>query len=219
MGPSAIAEVTERLDSFAGACTFLSRLFLLPAEERLLAAVADASLLADWPLRRDELTTEGLALLHQAACGPERETVADLDADYQTLFVGPGHVLACPYESVYLSDEHLIFEQQTLSVRTFYADFGVQAPELNKEPDDHIGLELSFIAHLCVLGMDAVDVGSEDDLATVLEAIGRFVREHLLLWGFDCLERLEAGAQTRFYRGLGLLAQGSLRQLAASFAP
>jgi TorA maturation chaperone TorD len=211
--------VTEtRLDAVAGACTFLSRLFLRRADDALLAAVADPDLVADWPLDPDDATARGLELMHRAAVTAGPHTLAELTKDYEVLFVGPGHVLACPYESVYRSEEHLTFERETLAVRGFYARFGVQAPALNREPDDHIGLELDFIAHLCVLALDALDDGDAEMAAAVQAAVGVFLREHLLCWVVDCLDRVDAGATTPFYRGVGLLARGSVEQLRDAFA-
>lgn len=216
MAPTVAA---ERLDSFGAACTFLSRLFLRPPDDHLIASVADADLWQQWPLHRDEWTERGLAGMHQAVTGEDRETVEELARDYQRLFVGPAHVIACPYESVYLSDEHLIFEEQTLAVRHFYARFGLQAPSLNREPDDHLGLELDFLARLSVLGLDALDDGDLESVGAVTDAIGQFLTEHLLRWVFDCLERLHVGANTRFYRGVSLLTEGAVHQLRMAFVP
>src|SRR4029078_9944686 len=108
--------------------------------------------------------------------------------------------LACPYESVYLSDEHLTFEQQTLEVRAFYNRFGVQAPSLGKEPYDHIGLELSFIAHLCVLGLDAIDASDEDAQNAMIASVGDFLEQHLLRWVDDCLHRGLGAGTNAVYR-------------------
>ena len=58
--PSAVGEV---LDSYAGACTFLSRLFLQPVDESLVTALRDGSVLEDWPLAEDEDTVRGLKAL------------------------------------------------------------------------------------------------------------------------------------------------------------
>jgi TorA maturation chaperone TorD len=201
------------LDSYAGACTFLSRLFLQPADQSLVTVLRDGPLLEDWPLAEDEDTVRGLRALRAG-------TMTSLDVlgvDHRDLFEGPDHVLACPYESVYLSDEHLTFEQQTLEVRAFYNRFGVQAPSLGKEPDDHIGLELSFIAHLCVLGLDAVDASDEDAQNAMIASVGDFLEQHLLRWVDDCLNGVVENATTDFYRGLGHLTRGTVRQLQATF--
>lgn len=210
MQTSTVAEV---LDAHAGACTFLSRLFLEPVDQSLVIALRDAAVLSDWPLAADEATVAGLHALRVGATAP----LDLLVVDHRDLFEGPDHVLACPYESVYLSDEHLTFEQQTLDVRAFYNRFGVQAPSSGTEPDDHIGLELSFISHLCVLGLDAIESRDADAETAMIASVGDFLSQHLLRWVDDCLDRVVEHATTDFYRGLGHLTRGTVRQLQATF--
>ena len=207
------ATVAETLDAYAGACTFLSRLFLEPVDKTLISTLRDGSVLAEWPLEADEHTVRGLDAMRAGATTP----LDVLLVDRRDLFEGPDHVLACPYESVYLSEEHLTFEEQTLNVRAFYNRFGVQAPSMGNEPDDHIGLELSFLAHLCVLGLDAIESGDADAESAVLASIADFLGQHLTLWVNDCLDRVVEHATTDFYRGLGHLTRGTVRQLQATF--
>jgi TorA maturation chaperone TorD len=206
-------EVGEVLDAYAGACAFLSRLFLEPVDETLHTALRDGPILSDWPLEQDEETVRGL----QGMRAGTRTSLDVLLVDHRDLFEGPDHVLACPYESVYLSEEHLTFEEQTLRVRAFYNRFGVQAPSVGKEPDDHIGLELSFISHLCVLGLDAIEASDADAETAMIASIGDFLESHLLRWVDDCLDRVVEHATTDFYRGLGHLTRGTVRQLQATF--
>jgi len=208
-----LARVGETLDAYAAACAFLSRLFLRPVDETLIAALREGSALADWPMEEDEETVRGLDAMRAGASTP----LDVLLVDHRDLFEGPDHVLACPYESVYLSEEHLTFEAQTLNVRAFYNRFGVQAPSLGNEPDDHIGLELSFISHLCVLALDANDIADTDAETAVIASIGDFLEQHLLLWVDGCLNRVIEHATTDFYRGLGHLTRGTVRQLQATF--
>ena len=210
---TAPSKVGEVLDSYAGACAFLSRLFLEPADESLITALRDGAVLADWPLEADEDTVRGIEALRAGATTP----LDVLLVDHRDLFEGPDHVLACPYESVYLSEEHLTFEEQTLDVRAFYNRFGVQAPSVGKEPDDHIGLELSFISHLCVLGLDAIEAADADAETAMIASIADFLEQHLLRWVNDCLDSVVEHATTDFYRGLGHLTRGTVRQLQATF--
>ena len=48
-----------------------------------------------------------------------------------------------PPESVYFSEERLVFQEETLQVREWYRRFDLQSVKLH-EPDDHVGLELTF---------------------------------------------------------------------------
>jgi len=201
------------LDGYAAACAFLSRLFLEPADESLVGALREGPLLTDWPMEADEDTVRGLQELRAGMTTP----LDVLLVDHRDLFEGPDHVLACPYESVYLSEEHLTFEEQTLAVRAFYRRFGVEAPLLGREPDDHIGLELSFISHLCTLGLDAIEAADADAETAMIATVGDFLDQHLLRWVEGCLDRIGENATTDFYRGLGHLTRGTVRQLEATF--
>jgi TorA maturation chaperone TorD len=211
--PPKVPSVAELLDAYAGACTFLSRLFLEPVDQSLISALRGGPVIADWPMEPDQDTVRGLEALWAGASTP----LDVLLVDHRDLFEGPDHVLACPYESVYLSEEHLTFEEQTLDVRAFYNRFGVEAPAVGKEPDDHIGLQLSFISHLCVLGLDAIEASDADAETAMIASIGDFLEQHLLRWVDDCLDRVVEHATTDFYRGLGHLTRGTVRQLQATF--
>ncbi|NLT31326.1 MAG: molecular chaperone TorD family protein, partial [Propionibacterium sp.] len=122
----------------AAACVFLSNLLLRPEAGARLAETLDADTARQWPLRGNSDITAGVQVLLDALAA--EVPAADLEADYDRLFVGPGPMLACPYESVHRSREGLTFEAETLQVRMSYAAFGLRAPAFNKEPDDHLGL-------------------------------------------------------------------------------
>jgi TorA maturation chaperone TorD len=64
-----------------------------------------------------------------------------------------------PWASVYLSKERLIFDENTLAVRRFYRDWKLETVHYKKEPDDHIGLELEFMAILSERTLAAYEKG------------------------------------------------------------
>ncbi|OLN32545.1 TorD/DmsD family molecular chaperone [Desulfosporosinus metallidurans] len=68
--------------------------------------------------------------------------------EFNRLFVGPTSPAAPPYESVYLSPDHLVMQEQTLAVRKLYIQEGLQALAQGGEPDDFIATELEFAAYL-----------------------------------------------------------------------
>jgi putative dimethyl sulfoxide reductase chaperone len=143
------------------------------------------------------------------------ETFTGLRTDYFALFVGVGKVLAPPWESVYFSVERLLFQEQTLQVRAWYRRFGLELEKLNKEPDDHIGLELSFLAHLAGLGLQAVESGDEDKVQEIVAAQRDFLSQHLLRWASKWNELVQQHAQLDFYKGIALLVHGAVRSLAS----
>ena len=190
---------------------FLGRCFYAPPRAAWLAALADGRLFGAWPLPTDEAdTAAGLAVL-AAYC--DRWDPAQLDAltwDFNRLFVGPGEMLAPPWESVHRSRTKLTFQEPTLQVRALYAAFGVQAPALHREPDDHLALELDFLATLSERAVEAGDRGDGEQLEGCLRAQQAFLRDHLLAWAPTCLALVEKHAETDYYRGAARLTRGSL---------
>jgi TorA maturation chaperone TorD len=138
----------------------------------------------------------------------------DLQSDYFSLFVGAGKVLAPPWESVYFSEERLLFQEQTLAVRAWYRRFGLEIEKLHQEPDDHLGLELAFLAHLASLGLAELERQDSDGVEAILNAQRNFVQQHLLRWEGEWSGLVLEHARTDFYRGLARLTHGALRALA-----
>ena len=136
-----------------------------------------------------------------------------LQDDHLRLFVGLTKVLAPMWESVYFSEKKLMFQEQTLEIREWYARFGLQAERINREPDDHIGLEMLFIAHLASLAFQAIENGDQDSLDEILQAQKEFLSEHLLRWGPVWAKLVKQHAATDFYRGIAHLVHGSLLAL------
>jgi TorA maturation chaperone TorD len=141
----------------------------------------------------------------------------DLKADYTRLFVGVGKVLAPPWESVYFSEDRMIFQKETLEVRNWYQRFGLELENLHKEPDDHIGLEMSFVAYLAELGIKLLDEQDEEKYQFLNDAKRQFLSEHLLQWGPAWCALVKEHAKTDFYRGLGYLTMGALLTIAEKY--
>ena len=196
------------LDRFAGAFTALSGLLLAAPNSTRLERVRDEELVGEWPLQEDPHSHRGLDLLRESVLAGENE--GDVRRDYNRLFFGPGPMIAPPYESVHLSEDHLVFEMQTMQVRAAYAQFGLAAPRLNQEPDDHIGLEMGFLGALCVRAMDAIDARDDAELGRLLAGVQSFLELHLLVWGQRCLTLAANESQTFFYQGVASLGVGAL---------
>jgi TorA maturation chaperone TorD len=117
-------------------------------------------------------------------------------SDYVKLFIGPGKPLAVPWGSVYLNTEGLLFTEETLKVRQFYELSGMKAVKKKSEPDDHIGLELEFIAYL--FKVDKADAARE------------FAEKFIVPWISQWNADVQKYAATGFYRGLGGMAAGGI---------
>jgi TorA maturation chaperone TorD len=208
----------DRASSLAGeALVFglLGKLWFDYPERLWLQSLAGEAIFDEIPFGADQPeVVAGLAMLQQWS----REhppanlngSFDDLQADYTHLFIGPGKVVAPPWESVYFNEERQTFQAQTLQVRSWFRRFGLESVKLYNEPDDHAGLELAFLAHLAQLGLAALEQGDEPRLDRILEAQRKFLAEHPLQWMPAWCHQIEENANTSFYRGAARLTRGVL---------
>lgn len=194
------------LDAAASAWTVLSAAFGRPPAEEFCDSLRSPEQLAGWPYD-DALSTGGVRLLVRSA--EAGETLPQLVADHRRLLLGPERLPVSPWESVHRSQEGLVFEPETMAVRAFYRRFDVRAPRLNVEPDDHVSLECSFLAHLCVTALEVLDRGG--DPSRFIEGYQQFVGQHASRWMPQYFEGVGEHAGTDFYRGLAALGAGAVR--------
>ena len=102
--------------------------------------------------------------------------------EFNRLFVGPTAPVAPPYESVYLSPDHLVMGEQTLAVRKIYTQEKLQALEQGHEPDDFIATELEFTAYLISRIMDAQAANNDIQTQLYKALYHEFWAQHPSLW-------------------------------------
>jgi TorA maturation chaperone TorD len=127
------------------------------------------------------------------------ELVSAARTDWLVLLMGVGKVLAPPWASVYLDKDKLLFSEQTLHVRRFYEHYGFIIKQKYREPDDHLGLELEFIARL---------LEREEH-----EVADTFIRDYIQPWIGVWNKDVSLNAKTGYYRALGNLAVGGIDSL------
>lgn len=203
-------------------CGLLGRLLYAEPDQAWLQTLAAEAVFDDIPFGADQPeVVAGLELLQawgqEHRAGLSDEDFASLRGDYARLFQGPGKLLAAPWESAQMTAERQLFQGPTLQVRGWYRRFGLEAARLHTEPDDHIGLELSFLAHLAQLGLEALAQGDEPRLNETLSAQRDFLKAHPLRWTPLWCEQVERHARTDFFRGVARVARGVLAELAATF--
>jgi putative dimethyl sulfoxide reductase chaperone len=186
-------------------------------EERTwLQSLIDEDVFAEAPFAAEtEEAQTGLRLLQEwGKNGLSDESFENLQADYTRLFIGPGKVIAAPWESVYTGKERLTFQEQTLDVRYWYRRFGLEADKIHREPDDHIGLELLFLSHMATKGIQALKTKDDPHFEELLSAQKEFLQKHLGAWALTWCGLVEKNARTDFYKGLASLLRGALSELA-----
>jgi TorA maturation chaperone TorD len=211
-------DLMETLTAEALVFGYLNRVFYEKPKAEFLNMQKSEALFAHWPLEvDDESTVTGLKIMGDFTDSWEPKMLDTLKHDYRRLFIGPGHIPAPPWESVYLSIDGLVYEEQTMAVRKFYARYDLQSPKRYKEPDDHFGLEMAFLAHLCTVALASMQVEDATCLESHLGAQRDFLKEHVLLWAPTFLKRVIDHAQTAYYRGAAYLALGSIHHAAELF--
>lgn len=195
---------------------FLSRVFLMEPEARFLETLRDLNPLRDWPVPcpRPE-TVRGLKEMSGVLDALSRESLEELRRDFTRLFIGPGEAAAPPYESFYLGGNGLLFDEVTLNVRYVYREYSLRAPRKNREPDDHIGLELALVSELAGR-QSQLDPRRVDDTHQTVSGLSSFLSRHLLRWSEEFLDRMLAAARTDFYRGAARMTRGTLAEMASA---
>ncbi|MBK8447195.1 MAG: molecular chaperone TorD family protein [Micropruina sp.] len=194
------------LENLAAGFASLGRLHRDPPSQHVLDAVRE--LLDDWPLPDTEAAARGIDSWRRSAAAAEDAELVRTDHD--RLYGAAAEALVAPYESVHRGADGLVFDRYTLDVRQAYARLGLVAPALNREPDDHIGLEFDFVAQALLQLLETGD-------AAIAETVRAFLHDHLLVWAPDLLSAVEQRADTDFMRGLAQLSQGALQSARASF--
>jgi len=141
--------------------------------------------------------------------------LVELAADYAELFLGVGYArgkgegIPHPSESVYLGG--YLYSDVVEKLFDAYLEEGlVKSPDFN-EPEDHIALELYFMAHLCRKANMHLDLGRQQDLLKYLNMQKAFLNEHLLKWAPRLAEDIIKYANTIFYRAIGKIMREFLK--------
>jgi TorA maturation chaperone TorD len=200
-------------------CGLLGRILYEDPNRDWLEQLVREDVFSEIPLGAGQLDIErSRELLSQWSqkyqSGLTDEEFAAIQTDQLYLFFGVQHSLAPIWESVYFNEDRLLFQEQTLQVREWYARFNLQFEHLGTQPDDHIGIEFSFVAHLAALSLQSLENGDGASAKALLQNQRDFLSEHLLIWASYWADLVQKSARTDFYRGLSILACGALETIA-----
>ncbi len=130
------------------------------------------------------------------------EVLKQAEEEYMRLFVGPGHVKAPIWESVYFDREGLMFGENTLQVRAFYQKHGVEFHLKNQQPEDHMAVELDFM--LFLLKKES-DCKCNCEFLSNIESQKEFLQNHILSWCHLFAERIIKHSESKLYVGIAYL--------------
>lgn len=148
---------------------------------------------------------EGIALLPDP---PDDETLEWLAVDFADIYLNYS-LRASPFESVWLDEDGLLHQQPMFNVRRWYERYGVAAREWRLRSDDHLTLQLEFLA----LVLDPAADEEEDTPAARLSDAARFMDEHLLRWLPDFAACVSRRCGTIYFAGIALLTAAYAEEL------
>ena len=135
--------------------------------------------------------------------------------DYTRLFLGPNHIAAKPYGSIWLEGQNSVMGDSTMAVQALYAQGGFDMSDDFREVPDHIAVELEFLYLLIYRENEAQRNGQADALRENAELRKRFLEHHLGRWVVLFAAAVKAGAQSSYYRQLAELTERFVNMEAA----
>ena len=150
--------------------------------------------------------SEGYAMIESFINENRKDPLTDLAVEYAGVFLGAGAVdkykSANPYGSVYTHPERLIMQDERDKVVAIYRKHGVDKKQGFDVPEDHISIELEFMAYLCSA---AKECGDQTKFREYLEIQKEFITKHLLNWIPQFNQDILRLSKTDFYKGLAVL--------------
>lgn len=178
----------------------LARLHDREMDDSLIAVLVDIGFPDNLALLPDDATREAMRNTiidlqknwRNATFGAGMTAADALAADYAGIYLN-GACTASPYESVWLTDEHLTCQLPMFELRARYEKAGLGVDDWRKRYDDHFVLQFQYLAHC--LRSESVPI----------DEIGRFLDEHVGHWFPDFAKAVMQRGDTDFYRGLAVI--------------
>ena len=164
----------------------------------------------------DELLKDGFIALSATIKDFEKNVdksnlLTDLAAEYASLFLNAGPSPVYLVESVYLGKHHLLYEEPYFEVLDAYKTLGFEKSPKFKEPEDHLAVELEFMAKLIDLTMQNLDENNLEYAKGYLKLQKEFLDDHLIKWVPQLCQKLEEASSNKFYKSLAKLLHGLIK--------
>jgi TorA maturation chaperone TorD len=212
-----LAEASRVNATRAVVYSFLSRAFKVEIDERFLRDVAEMGptiMILSESQTGSKLKEAGRLLVEFAKQSKDLEgekkedLLTDLAAEYASLFLNMGPKPVHLVESVYLSRDHLLYQQSYHEIIQAYKSLGYEKEKGFREPEDHVAVEFDFMSNLCKWSSRTLDSGEIEKGITYLNLQTEFLRDHLIRWVPALCRKLEKMAASNFYKGLAYFTDG-----------
>lgn len=145
----------------------------------------------------------------------EKETadmLEDLAADYAKTFLAAGDAAgkaAFPYESVYTGTDSQFGGSVQMNLNAEYAARGFSMREdMFKIMEDHIGLELNYMAELLKEQAEMIEAGEEKKADKLSKNMKKFFRRHISNWVNLFANDIYKYTQRDFYKAIARILLG-----------
>lgn len=215
------AELVENLVDF---CENRARVYALLSrcyEKELDAAFATELAEAARVESDDPALADGFAALQADVAMCDDEQLEMLAVTFDRVFFGMGPRTAqkaFPYESVYTSEGGLMMQDAYSQVLRVYRDAGFAKNPGFTEPEDHLAVELAFMALLCGRAVEALRAGDEAGAERQLRAQRLFLQDHLLNWIERFIGDMRKAAEDGLYLDLAAFTEAYLKADEAAVA-
>lgn len=197
-----VSQMRVRADVYG----LLARFFRVEADQELLDLLGSAS----QETGTDQMS-RGLCAMKAWVGAPGADPLKALAIDYVKAFIGTGidgHEAAYPFESAYVSENHLLMQASRDEVLAIYL-----SEDLGRVPswtvgEDHVALELEFMQTMARRTAEALEAGNEPEADRLLDVQRNFLHDHLGAWAPAFARDTRLFARTDFYRGAADMLEG-----------
>lgn len=197
--PMELAEnLIEFCENRARVYTLLSRCYESEVGASFAAELAQANGIES----DDSKVAAEFTLLQEALEDCDEARIEQLAVVFNRAFFGMGPRTAqkaFPYESVYTSEGGLMMQDAYSEVLQVYRSANFTKNPDFTEPEDHVAVELAFMALLCERAVEALQGGNEEAAERSLAVQRSFLQQHLLNWIAPFARDVRAAAENGFY--------------------
>lgn len=196
---------------------WLAEWFLHPPSQEQLATLPDAEMAA--PEVQEDAMDRAWRALSNAAPDPHTSVPDELGVEFTRLFSGiqEGMGPPPPFESVWREDR--LIGEFTVQVIDAYARAGFAEIDLEAGPQDHIAVELKFIA---LLALREAEAWRADDVAGAERRLAQqrdFLHQHLATWAPRWADAIIEQSREPLFSALAELLKTGLEQVDAELMP
>lgn len=153
------------------------------------------------------------AFLGQVSSSEDSEAILrEAATEYAKLFIvataAPSKESTYPYESLFRGKHRMLMGEPRDEVYKAYWSAGLELKQESNEPEDHIGLELLFLARLADRIVDTLSEKKQDWVENVIKDIHTsmdFLKAHPMSFAKNLSGAILKSTQHPFYLGLALL--------------